>query len=303
LYRNSSNYNTVVGNAAGVDNGFFGSSEKNMIFNGFFTPFATGSNNVIIQGAGDDFISGSGNIFIGSHGGQAGGSANILLGSTSYSSGSIFSDKFELGTQASSRIFHKQGTDPLQIGDDTQVTGSLTVSSLSTSTGSFVVTTDSTGTLTKAAFSDVAAVLFSQGQFAQTGTLTAASGVSGSISYDISGSVNGITLVSGSRLTIPTAGVYNIQFSAQWDCASGADTGWAWFKKNGTNIANSNTKVTMPNNTSQVMTVNILETASVGDYYEVAWQNNAGHARLLGEAATGNLPAIPSVITTITQVR
>jgi len=303
LYRNTDTYNTVVGNVQGLNGGFFAGSEKNMVFNGFFSPFATGSNNSIIQGAGDDFISGSGNIFIGSHNGHAGGSKNLLLGATSYSSGSVFDDKFELGTQASSRIFHKQGTDPLQIGDDTQVTGSLRVSNLPTSTGSFVVTTNNNGTLTKAPFSEVAAVLFSQGQFAQTGTLTAASGVSGSVSYDVSGSVNGITLVSGSRLTIPTDGVYNIQFSAQWDCASGADTGWAWFKKNGSNISNSNTKVVMPNNTSQVMTVNILETAVVGDYYEVAWQNNGGHARLLGEAASGNLPAIPSVITTITQVR
>jgi hypothetical protein len=198
---------------------------------------------------------------------------------------------------------NQSGTGSLSTNANVIITGSLGVSSLSTSTGSFVVTTDSTGTLTKAPFSQVAAVLFSQGQFAQTGTLTAASGVSGSISYNISGSVNGITLVSGSRLTIPTAGVYNIQFSAQWNADSGTDTGWAWFKKNGTNIANSNSKVQLPNNTSNIMTVNILETAAVGDYYEVAWQNNGGHARLLGEAASGNLPAIPSVITTITQVR
>jgi len=128
LYRNTDTYNTVVGNVAGVDNGFFAGSEKNMVFNGFFTPFATGSNNVIIQGAGDDFISGSNNIFIGSHANQAGGSNNVLIGGTSYSSGSIFDSKFELGTLATSRIFHKQGTDPLQIGDDTQVTGSLRVS-------------------------------------------------------------------------------------------------------------------------------------------------------------------------------
>jgi hypothetical protein len=200
-------------------------------------------------------------------------------------------------------LTNQSGTGSLITNANTIVTGSLSVSNLATSTGSFVVTTDNNGTLTKAPFSEVAAVLFSQGQFAQTATLTAASGVSGSVSYDISGSVNGITLVSGSRLTIPTDGVYNIQFSAQWDAASGADTGWAWFKKNGTNIANSNSKVQLPNNTSNIMTVNILETAAVGDYYEVAWQNNAGHARLLGEAATGNLPAIPSVITTVTQVR
>ncbi len=130
LYRNTDTYNTVVGNVQGLNGGFFAGSEKNMVFNGFFSPFATGSNNSIIQGAGDDFISGSGNIFIGSHNGHAGGSKNLLLGATSYSSGSVFDDKFELGTQASSRIFHKQGTDPLQIGDDTQVTGSVSISTV-----------------------------------------------------------------------------------------------------------------------------------------------------------------------------
>jgi hypothetical protein len=130
LYRSTDTYNTVVGNVQGLNGGFFAGSEKNMVFNGFFSPFATGSNNSIIQGAGDDFISGSGNIFIGSHNGHAGGSKNLLLGATSYSSGSVFDDKFELGTQASSRIFHKQGTDPLQIGDDTQVTGSVSISTV-----------------------------------------------------------------------------------------------------------------------------------------------------------------------------
>jgi len=69
-------------------------------------------------------------VFIGNHNGHAGGSNNILIGGTSYSSGSIFDSKFELGTLATSRIFHKQGTDPLQIGDDTQVTGSLSISTV-----------------------------------------------------------------------------------------------------------------------------------------------------------------------------
>ena len=127
LYRDGDN-NTVVGNANGVGSGFFPGSEKNMIFNGFATPFATGSNNVFIQGGGDNFISGSSNVFIGGHNGHAGGSDNLLIGATSYSSGSLFDSKFELGTIASPRIFHKQGADPLQIGDDVQVTGSLRVS-------------------------------------------------------------------------------------------------------------------------------------------------------------------------------
>jgi len=148
LYRNSSNYNTVIGNVAGVDNGFFGSSEKNMILNGFFTPFATGSNNVIIQGAGDDFISGSNNIFIGSHANHAGGIGSVLIGSTSYPSGSIFNSKFELGTQNDSRIFHKDSAAPLQIGYDTQVTGSFRVSNGLTASGSAVVTGSVQGNVT-----------------------------------------------------------------------------------------------------------------------------------------------------------
>ena len=76
-----------------------------------------------------------------------------------------------------------------------------------------------------------------------------------------------------------------------------------WFKKNGGNITDSATKVQMNNNTSQVMTVNILEEASPNNYYEVVWQNAGGHAQLLGETSSGNVPGIPSVITTITQVR
>ena len=127
LYRDSDN-NTVVGNAGGVGTGFFAGSEKNMIFNGFATPFATGSNNVLIQGGGDNFISGSNNIFIGNHNGQAGGSGNLLIGGMSYSSGSIFNSKFEINNN-STRIFHKLGSDPLQIGSNTQVTGSLIVTS------------------------------------------------------------------------------------------------------------------------------------------------------------------------------
>jgi len=127
LYRNTSNYNTVIGNVGGVNNGFFAGSEKNMVLNGFNTPFATGSNNVIIQGPGDNFISGSNNIFIGGHNGQAGGSGNLLIGGMSYSSGSIFDNKFEINNN-STRIFHKSGSDPLQIGSNTQITGSLNVS-------------------------------------------------------------------------------------------------------------------------------------------------------------------------------
>jgi len=52
-----------------------------------------------------------------------------------------------------------------------------------------------------------------------------------------------------------------------------------------------------------LLTANILDTAAANDYYEIVYQTANGNAQILAEAATGNLPAIPSVITTITQVR
>ena len=275
LYRDGDN-NTVVGNANGVGSGFFAGSEKNMIFNGFSTPFATGSNNVIIQGAGDNFISGSGNLFIGSHNGHAGGSKNLLLGATSYSSGSVFDDKFELGTQNSSRIFHKQGTDPLQIGYDTQVTGSLWVNGNKQ---------------------------FNGAQYSSLQTLSGSANVSQSVYFDTTGPQFGVSLVDNTKLTVANPGTYNIQFSAQLEADGGADNVFVWFKKNGTNIAGSASEVKLDNNKENIMTVNILDTAVANDYYEIAWQNTNNNGRLLYQAASGNVPSTPSVITTVTQVR
>jgi hypothetical protein len=77
---------------------------------------------------------------------------------------------------------------------------------------------------------------------------------------------------------------------------------WMWFKKNGTNIAASNSKAVLANNTAQLITVNIIDTATANDYYEIVYQNNAGNAQILSEAASGNLPSIPGVILTVTQV-
>jgi hypothetical protein len=51
------------------------------------------------------------------------------------------------------------------------------------------------------------------------------------------------------------------------------------------------------------MTVNIFDTANANDYYEIAWENKNNNGRLLYQAASGNVPSTPSVITTITQVR
>jgi hypothetical protein len=183
------------------------------------------------------------------------------------------------------------------------VTGSLSVSSLSDATGSFIVTTDSTGTLTKSPYSAVTSNLFSVGDFYSTQTQTLAAGVSGSVTYNNTGTSFGVSLVSSSRLTVANAGVYSITFSAQLLGDGGQDAVYMWLKKNGTNVADTGTKMVVKNNEEHVMTVEYIVQAAASDYYEIVWQNTTGDGDLKYYAASGNIPAIPSIITTVKQVR
>jgi hypothetical protein len=187
-------------------------------------------------------------------------------------------------------------------GSNTTISGSLTSIGNVNITGSLNVT----GSATIANAGDLTMYghkMFNAGEFWSTQTQSGSAGVSGSITFNNSGSIAGTSLVSNSRLTVANAGTYNIQFSAQIETSAGSDTAYVWFKKNGTNISDSATKVVLANNTAQVMTVNILDEAAANDYYELAYQTTNGHATILSEAASGNIPLIPSVIATITQAR
>ena len=196
----------------------------------------------------------------------------------------------------------------LVVSGSTKITGSIFIQSSSAnlpeSTGSGVLTYDqSNGQVKFSKFLSLVSGSLSSGEFYSTTTQSGSAGVSGSLTFNNSASLSGVSLVSSSQLTVSNAGTYNVQFSAQIESSAGADTQYIWFKKNGTNIADSATKVLLANNTAQVMTVNLLDEAQAGDYYELGFENKNGNATILAEPASGSVPAIPSVIATITQVR
>ncbi len=144
---------------------------------------------------------------------------------------------------------------------------------------------------------------FNHGAFSSTQTQTLAAGVSGSMTFNTVDVEDGVTLVDSSKLTVPNAGVYNVQFSAQLFFDTGADDVYIWLKKNGTNIANTATVITMDNNKKVVAAWNWVYPLVVGDYLEIAWQVTGAHAKILANTSPGvNVPAIPSVIVTVTQV-
>jgi len=135
-----------------------------------------------------------------------------------------------------------------------------------------------------------------------TASILPTQNVSGSFIYSTTGSSSGISLVSGSRITFANTGIYNIQFSAQVFTATGATVD-IWFKRNGTNIAFSGTKIGPTSNNQYVVAAwNFVDTFTSGSYVEIAYQTDQTNTQFQYIAATGNVPAIPSIIATVTQV-
>jgi hypothetical protein len=146
------------------------------------------------------------------------------------------------------------------------------------------------------------------GAFCSTGSQTNLTpNVSRSMQLETTEHSNGVSIVSGSRITTAYKGVYNLQFSAQLEKTdNGVDTVYIWFKKNGNNVPRSNTAIDVAKQAGgsgkMVAAWNYVDTMNAGDYLEIIWQSDDINMQLHQDVAAGNFPSIPSVIATLTQV-
>ena len=146
-------------------------------------------------------------------------------------------------------------------------------------------------------------IQFNVGAF-QSGVIQSGSAnVSQSMNFETTDISQGVTIASNSQITLANSGTYNIQFSAQLLADGGADDVYIWLKKNGTNVSASAGHVILANNEELIAAWNYVVSAAASDYFEIVWQSTNGDAVLLTEAATGNIPSVPSIILTVTQVR
>ena len=180
-------------------------------------------------------------------------------------------------------------------GSNTFIEGSLNVSGSTSLTGSLTIQSGSS-------FFANGNKQFNVGAFSSLVTQSGSAGVSQSVNFEVTDISDGISIASNSRITLANRGTYSITFSAQIKADGGQDTLWMWLKKNGTNVANTSTKIVGKNGEETVLTVNYVVDAVASDYYELVWENLNGYADLLYETASGNYPAIPSIILTVTQV-
>jgi hypothetical protein len=150
----------------------------------------------------------------------------------------------------------------------------------------------------------------SYGSFYDTTTQTNPVGnVPRSMSLNTTDITNGVG-ISGSTSPFDTyikttnAGVYNIQFSAQLDKTdSGTDEIIIWLRKNGSDLTDTATTVTLVgNNAKNVSAWNWFVNSAANDYYQIIWQSADTNVRLFASGPAGGHPGIPSVIVTVNRV-
>ena len=124
---------------------------------------------------------------------------------------------------------------------------------------------------------------------------------------------NGVSVQNGlsgpSRITFSYTGTYDIQFSAQFvhtgNSAADVDI---WFSKNGTNVPDSNTQITVAKVSGAdgkfVAAWDFLLNVNSNDYVEIYWSSpdNDVSIQSSGTASNPTRPAVPSVIVTVMQV-
>lgn len=121
---------------------------------------------------------------------------------------------------------------------------------------------------------------------------------------------DGVSVVLGNRLTVANAGVYRISVSYQFmNSDTQAHDTTFWFRKNGMDIPDSASRVTIPSTHGgisghQVTMVEIVQTLAAGDYIQLVWEadNTAIKIETLPAGTTPVHPQIPSVIVTVNQL-
>jgi len=114
----------------------------------------------------------------------------------------------------------------------------------------------------------------------------------------------GIDISNNSRVLFSTAGVYNIQFSAQVaKTDSGNDTIYVWFRKNGVDVPDSNTVVNINgNNETHLLSWNFIFDLNANDYIQIMWKSADTDLFLQANTGVSGMPDIPSVIITAQNV-
>lgn len=165
--------------------------------------------------------------------------------------------------------------------------------------------------VTAAQAATIAANDIKYGSFFSTVTQTAAAANTAYVlTCNNSGTLNGVSLVSGQQFKVVEAGTYNIAFSIQLtNTATTIEETNFWLRKNGTDVPTTNSMVSVHNshggsNGHAIAAWNFFVPLVANDYVELVWSTSNTTVSLEYSAAgiSPTRPATPSVIVTIDRV-
>jgi hypothetical protein len=187
--------------------------------------------------------------------------------------------------------------------------GVHSVSGSTSVTGSFDVIDGNINIVSGSSFTRWGNKLFNYGQFSDTTTQSGSANTAYSMKFNTTDFALNTRIVSQSRITVDNTGLYDLQFSAQLGNTANTTIEFdIWFAYTGSNIAHSNTNVTLnkvPGSNGRLVAAwNFATPIQAGDYIEIKWSCDAatGQIQAAPSASTPTRPAIPSVIATLTQI-
>lgn len=152
-----------------------------------------------------------------------------------------------------------------------------------------------------------------RGSFYDTTTQTLTSGSLAAMKFNSTdtASTSGISVEPDvtsrkTKITVSKTGIYNIQFSAQLERVTGGVSRQAvvWFRKNGIDIPDSATHVTMQANAIYlVIAWNYYIQLNAGEYCQIMWtQDDAIELKYEPPNTIVPYPATPSIILTVNEI-
>ena len=165
---------------------------------------------------------------------------------------------------------------------------------------------------TVALFGDYArSQYFNHGAFQDTTSQTGSTSAGTAFTFNTVDVVDGVTLVSGSRLTVPITGVYNIQWSGQFqNIENTIHDVTVWVRINGVDVPSSAGIISMAARksagvfTRTIASWNYFLPMTAGQYVELIWLPGVDTltAYAVPASVTPAHPAAASVIVTVAQV-
>jgi hypothetical protein len=130
-------------------------------------------------------------------------------------------------------------------------------------------------------------------------------GLASIMSFNTTDFSNGVTLSNTNRINVSTDGLYDLQFSVQFkNTTNDSQNVDVWFRKNGTDLAGSNSKFGMTARKSTgdpshlIASMNFYFDLNAGDYVQIAWRPSDLGVSLeqypAVSAVAGVTPALPS---------